>query len=98
MVPAAVVSIGKILGRVSAAIKTALYPQMVPMDESASMLCARVVRGTSSTEKEVTPVSAICCTTSTDPNGRKNPISACPRRIDGRSAFPVKVLEPQQRN
>ena len=34
------------------------------MEESASMLCARVVRGTSSTEKAVTPVFAISCTTS----------------------------------
>jgi hypothetical protein len=41
IVPAAVVSIGKILGSVSAAIITALYPQMVAIEESASMLCAR---------------------------------------------------------
>jgi hypothetical protein len=50
---------GKILGNVSAAINTALYPHMVPMDESASMLCALVVRGTNSTAKEVIPVFAI---------------------------------------
>src|SRR5258708_2327361 len=45
MVPAAVVSMGKILGSVSAAMSAALYPEMVAMEESASMLCARVVRG-----------------------------------------------------
>ncbi len=32
-----------------------MYPQTVAMDESASMLCARVVRGISSTENDVTP-------------------------------------------
>src|SRR5260370_15842737 len=47
IVPAAVVSIGKIRGRVSAAIRTALYPQIVPMEESASMLCARSEEHTS---------------------------------------------------
>ena len=74
MVPAAVVSMGKILGNVSAAINTALYPHMVPMDESASMLCALVVRGTNSTAKEVIPVFAIFWMTFIEPSGRKNPI------------------------
>ena len=32
---------------------------IVPMDESASMLCARVVRGINSTAKDDTPVAAI---------------------------------------
>ncbi len=69
MVPAAVVIMGKIRGEVSAASSTALYPQQVAMDESASMLCARVVRGMSSTEKAVTPACAICCTTSRGTEG-----------------------------
>ena len=60
MVPAAVVIMGKIRGEVSAASSTALYPQQVAMEESASMLCARVVRGISSTENAVTPACAIC--------------------------------------
>ena len=59
MVPAAVVIMGKIRGEVSAASNTALYPQQVAIDESASILCARVVRGMSSTEKAVTPAWAI---------------------------------------
>jgi len=76
MVPAAVVSIGKILGNASAAITTALYPAIVAMEESASMLCARVVRGINSTEKAVNRMEAICWIVSSEPNGRKNPISA----------------------
>jgi len=59
IVPAAVVNIGHILGSVLAASNTALYPQIVAMEESASMLCARVMRGISSTENDVTPRSAI---------------------------------------
>ena len=74
IVPAAVVSIGKIRGKVSAAISTALYPQIVPIDESASMLCARVVRGINSTANEVTPVAAISWIVFRFPSGRKNPI------------------------
>ena len=73
MVPAAVVSMGKMRGWQSAAISTALYPQAVPIEESASMLWARVVRGINSTENAVTPARAISCTTSAEPNGRRNP-------------------------
>ena len=39
------------------------------------MLCARVVRGINSTENEVTPVAAISCIVSSEPSGRRNPIS-----------------------
>ena len=46
------------------------------------MLCARVVRGISSTEKEVTPLSAISWMASRDPSGRRKPISI--RRGRGR--------------
>ena len=51
MVPAAVVIMGKMRGRVSATTMTALYPAMEAMAERASMLWARVVRGMSSTAK-----------------------------------------------
>ena len=54
-VPAAVIIIGNIRGSLSAAIKTALYPATVAIDESASMLWARVIRGMSSIENAVTP-------------------------------------------
>jgi len=36
-----------------------LDPEMVAIAERASMLCARVMRGISSTENDVTPRSAI---------------------------------------
>jgi hypothetical protein len=71
---------GKIRGEVSAASTTALYPQIVAIEESTSMLCARVVRGINSTENETTPLEAISWMVSIDPSGRKNPISAWPRR------------------
>ena len=48
------------------------------MEESASMLCARVVRGISSIEKEVTPVAAISWKVSTAPSGRRNPMRTWP--------------------
>ena len=48
------------------------------MEESASMLCARVVRGINSTENEVTPLPAIASTVSIDPSGRMNPTSPWP--------------------
>jgi len=57
---------GKIRGRVFATISTALYPAIDAMDESASMLCALVVRGISSTANAVTPVCATCCTISAE--------------------------------
>ena len=73
--PAAVVIIGNKRGSASAASSTALYPQMVPIDESASMLCARVVRGINSTENDVTPVAATSSIVSIAPSGRRNPIN-----------------------
>ena len=97
IVPAAVVSIGKMRGNVSAAMITALYPQIVPIEESASMLCARVVRGINSTAKEVTPVFASCCNSSSFPIGRRNPTIVCPLRINGKSALPVRSFEPKHR-
>ena len=51
--PAAVVIIGKSFGSVAAATSTALYPAIEAMEDSASMDCARVMRGTNSIEKSV---------------------------------------------
>ncbi len=58
MVPAAVVIIGNRRGSALAAISTALYPAIDAMDESASMLCARVMRGMNSIENSVAPACA----------------------------------------
>ena len=58
MVPAAVVIIGNMFGSVGAAINTALYPAMEAIDESASIDCARVMRGTNSMENSVAPACA----------------------------------------
>ena len=76
-------------GNASAPSNTALYPQIVPIEESASMLCARVVRGINSTANEVTPVAASFCNTPGNPSGRKNPINTCPRLKSAKSASPV---------
>jgi hypothetical protein len=94
MVPAAVVSIGKSRGSVSAAMTTALYPQIVPMDDSASMLCARVVRGMSSMEKDVTPVAASFWSVSSGAKGRRKPIRYWSGRTSDKSASPVRSLAP----
>src|SRR5829696_7188933 len=50
------------------------------MEESASMLCARVMRGISSIEKAVTPASARLRMASGAPSGSANPMTICPRR------------------
>jgi len=97
MVPAAVVSIGKYLGSSPAAISTARYPAAVAIDESASMLCARVDRGINSTANEVAPVAATSCTISSEPSGRRKPIRTLLFPSSGRSALPVRSLEPWQR-
>ena len=55
IVPAAVVSIGRNRGRCSAPSSTALYPETVACDESASIDCARVVRGIDSIANPSTP-------------------------------------------
>ena len=57
------------------------------------MLWARVVRGISSTEKEVTPVAAIFLNClHTLPRGRRNPIRTWPRRSRGRSRLAGDVV------
>ena len=68
---------------------------MVLMEESASMFCARVMRGINSTEKEVTPVAAIASTVCTSPSGRRNPISDWPfwiQRQIGLAGFVVGAV------
>ena len=57
-VPAAVISMGNIRGNKSAAISTALYPAIVAIEESTSILCARVILGNNSSAKAVIPVPA----------------------------------------
>ena len=51
--PAAVVSIGRNFGQLSAPMTAATYPPAVAWELSASMLWARVIRGTSSRAKAV---------------------------------------------
>jgi hypothetical protein len=62
-----------------------LVSAAVPMEESASMLWARVVRGISSTENAVTPACATSSTTCFEPKGRRKPtqylIAAIERQI-----------------
>src|SRR6188474_2758866 len=53
---------------------------MVAIDESASMLCARVMRGISSIENAVVPASASVRMASGDPSGPAKPITTWPRR------------------
>ena len=60
-VPAAVVIIGRIRGSALAPTSTALYPASVACDESASIDCARVMRGTSSIASAVTRRAASRC-------------------------------------
>src|SRR3954471_14485976 len=85
-VPAAVISIGNMRGRWSAAMRTPLYPAIVAIDESASMLCARVIRGISSIENAIAPASASVRIASGVPSGSANPITVWPRRSRPASA------------
>jgi hypothetical protein len=94
MVPAAVMSIGNMRGSSDADSSTALYPATVAIADSTSMLCARVMRGISSTAKALTPVAAISCTVRGEARGRRKPMSVCPGRSSGRSAAPVRSLAP----
>ena len=79
-VPAAVISIGNIRGRWLAASSTPLYPAIVAIDDSASMLWARVMRGISSIENAVTPACASVRIASGAPSGSAKPITTCPLR------------------
>src|SRR5215831_10442812 len=79
-VPAAVISIGKKRGSRSAAISTALYPETVACEESASIGCARVVRGIDSIAKPYTPWSASRSIPAASVSGSRNPIRIWPLR------------------
>ena len=46
---------GTCAAAIGARVSAALYPAMVAMEDSASMLCARVMRGTSSMAKKEAP-------------------------------------------
>src|ERR1035441_4603146 len=67
---------------------------MVAIDERASMLCARVMRGISSMERKLTPRSARLRAASSAVSGSPKPITVCPRRICARSCAPVSGLAP----
>ena len=79
-VPAAVVSIGKYLAQASAASSAPLYPPMLAIDESVSMPCARVVRGTQSVANADTPRSANCRAACVLRVGISVPSHTAPRR------------------
>ncbi len=86
IVPAAVISIGKNFGSASAASSTALYPETVACDESASMLCAREMRGMSSIENEVMLRSASLRENSGCTSGWRNAMSDDPCGMSGISS------------
>ena len=56
------------------------------------MLCARVVRGISSTENDVTPRSATSRIVSIDPSGRRKPISTWSGRKQGKIVLAGPVV------
>ena len=80
IVPAAVMSMGKRRGTRSAARRTALYPATVAWDESASIDCARVIRGIDSIAKATTPRSRRRAMPSESVSGSRNPIDDGSRR------------------
>ena len=88
MVPAAVIIIGKSFGNARAARRTASYPAMLAMEESTSMLCARVMRGTSSSANSVAPVAAILAFSAVAVSGSPMPIKTWPGRRSSRSSWP----------
>ena len=59
---------------------------MVAMEESASMLCARVMRGINSMARKLTPRSARLRAASSAVSGSPKPITVWPRRICARSS------------
>ena len=67
------------------------------MDESASILWARVIRGINSMARKLTPRSASERAASRAVSGSPNPMSACPLRSSARSAAPVSGLAPRER-
>jgi hypothetical protein len=77
-VPAAVVIIGNMRGSALAASSAALYPAIDAIDDSASMLWARVMRGMNSTENRVAPACAYRAARAGSESGSQNPIAAVP--------------------
>ncbi len=71
IVPAAVVNMGRNLGRCPAAMRTALYPATVAWEESASIDWARVILGTSSMEIEEMRRSASLRMSAGSPRGSR---------------------------
>ena len=66
---------------------------MVAIDDNASMLCARVMRGISSMENAVAPVRAIASTASGEPSGSAKPITVCPERSIESSAGAARTCK-----
>ena len=58
------------------------------------MLCARVMRGSSSRAKSVTPRAAISPAACGLPSGSHRPMTTCPARSRGRSARPACRIGP----
>ena len=78
--PAAVVSIGMKRGSRSAAISAALYPPTVACDDSASIDCARVIRGMDSIANATTPWAASRSIPAWSVSGCRKPIRTAPVR------------------
>src|SRR5271157_291490 len=70
---------------------------MVAMEESASMLCARVIRGINSIARNVMPRPARSRAASRDVSGSPKPMTIWPRCICARSAAPASGLAPGPR-
>ena len=71
--PAAVIINGNIWGRLLAASSTASYPAIVAIDDSTSIVWARVTRGTRSKENAETPFAAWRCALWGAHSGSKTP-------------------------
>ena len=67
---------------------------MVAIDDSASMLWARVMRGMSSIENALAPRSATARAAAGSPSGSENPTRACPGRSRAASARPAAPAAP----
>src|SRR5438309_1392357 len=85
-VPAAVTSIGKKRPVAAAASRTALYPATVACDDSTSIGCARVIRGSNARLNAVTLRAASAATTSRSAAGWNSATSAAPSRHSPTSA------------
>ncbi len=88
IVPAAVTNIGKNFPTAAPAIRTALYPVTVDIEESTSIDCARLIRGSWSRLNEVTFRPTIFFTPSGSARGKRNPINTAPSRISSASWRP----------